>query len=224
MILLALCLIQASADTYYFKIRLSNENGNPGNWSKYIQVDAIPDQVVDGKQTYKYPNGLRTLLNGGKVKDEGDGNGQGIKEYELPRKANNNEVDKDRIYGIVFANQKGRKKGTQEQILEGDEFTAWTEIREHIKYLELREYELTTHTGDGYFMNMHNVEKLELPQGGMNVGDGDKHCNMYFANADKLKEITIWNGNAAVDITDDRANNKTLLNRVGIKCLPIVLT
>lgn len=64
-------------------------------------------------------------------------------------------------------------------------------------------------------MNMHNVEKLELPQGGMNVGDGDKHCNMYFANADKLKEITIWNGNAAVDITDDRANNKTLLNRVG---------
>lgn len=215
MILLALCLIQASADTYYFKIRLSDEKGNPGNWSKYIQVDAIPDQVVDGKQTYKYPNGLRTLLNGGKVKDEGDGNGQGIKEYELPRKANNNnEVDKDRIYGIVFANQKGRKKGTQEQILQGDEFTAWTEIREHIKYLELREYELTTHTGDGYFMNMHNVEKLELPQGGMNVGDGDTHCNMYFANADKLKEITIWNGNA-VDITDDRANNKTLLNRVG---------
>lgn len=216
MILLALCLIQASADTYYFKIRLSDENGNPGNWSKYIQVDAIKDQIVDGTQTYKYPNGLRTLLNGGKVKDEGDGNGQGIKEYELPRKANNNnEVDKDRIYGIVFANQKGRKKGTQEKILEGDEFTAWTEIREHIKYLELREYELTTHTGDGYFMNMHNVEKLELPQGGMNVGDGDKHCNMYFANAEKLKEITIWNGNAAVDITDDRANNKTLLNRVG---------
>lgn len=217
MILLALCLIQASADTYYFKIKLSKENGEPEpNWSRYIQVDAIPDKVVDGKQTYKYPNGLRTLLNGGKVKDEGDGNGQGIKEYELPRKANNNnEVDLDRIYGIVFANQKGRNKGTDLNILEGDEYKAWETIRPHIKYLELREYELTTYTGDGYFMDMHNVEELELPQLGMNVGDGDKHCNMYFANAGKLKKITIWNGNAAVDITDDRANNKTLLNRVG---------
>lgn len=214
MILLALCLIQASADTYYFKIRLSDENGNPGNWSRYIQVDAIPDKVVDGKQTYKYPNGLRTLLNGGTVKDQGDVNGNDIKEYTLPTKADG-KGDQTRIWGIVFANGKGRGIGAQEKILEGDEFTAWTEIREHIKYLELREYELTTHTGDGYFMNMHNVEKLELPQGGMNVGDGDKHCNMYFANAEKLKEITIWNGNAAVDITDDRANNKTLLNRVG---------
>lgn len=215
MILLALCLIQASADTYYFKIKLSNENGEPEpNWSRYIQVDAIPDKVVDGQQTYKYPNGLRTLLNGGTVKDKGDVNGNDIKEYRLPTKADG-KGDQTRIWGIVFANGKGRGIGTQEKILEGDEFTAWTEIREHIKYLELREYELTTHTGYGYFMNMHNVEKLELPQGGMNVGDGDKHCNMYFANADKLKEITIWNGNAAVDITDDRANNKTLLNRVG---------
>ena len=200
MILLALCLIQASADTYYFKIRLSDENGNPGNWSKYIQVDAIPDQIVDGKQTYKYSNGLRTLLNGGKVKDEGDGNGQGIKEYELPRKANNNnEVDKDRIYGIVFANQKGRKKGTQERILEGDEFTAWTQIRGHIKYLELREYELATYTGDTYFANMNKVEKLELPQGGMTVDIGNNI--RYFANCDNLKEITIWDGSTSVDIT-----------------------
>ena len=209
MILLALCLIQASADTYYFKIKLYNADGTLGNWSSYIAVDAVPDgEPVNGKQNYKYPNGLRTLLNGGTVTDENGGT------RTLPKNANN-EVDKDRIYGIVFANQKGRKKGEQEKILEGDEFTAWTEIREHIKYLELREYELTTHTGKGYFMNMHNVEKLELPQGGMNVGDGDEHCNMYFANAEKLKEITIWNGNAAVDITDDRANNKTLLNRVG---------
>lgn len=212
MILLALCLIQASADTYYFKIRLSDENGNSGNWSKYIQVDAIPDQIVDGQQTYKYPNGLRTLLNGGKVKDEGDGNGQGIKEYELPRKANNNnEVDKDRIYGIVFANQKGRKKGTQEKILEGDEFTAWTEIRGHIKYLELREYELDTYTGDTYFANMNKVEKLELPQCGMKVGNG---VNIrYFANADNLKEITIWNGSASVDIT--QYEGTVLQNSVG---------
>lgn len=215
MILLALCLIQASADTYYFKIKLSKENGEPEpNWSRYIQVDAIPDKVVDGKQTYKYPNGLRTLLNGGTVKDKGDVNGNDIKEYTLPKKADG-KGDQTRIWGIVFANGKGRGIGTQEKILEGDEFTAWTEIREHIKYLELREYELTTHTGDGYFMNMFNVEELELPQRGMNVGDGDKHCNMYFANAGELKKITIWNGNAAVDITDDRANNKTLLNRVG---------
>lgn len=218
MILLALCLIQASADTYYFKINLYKDNGDLEGWSKYIQVDAhqIGTDTKTGKPIYDYPNGLRTLLNGGKVKDEGDGNGQGIKEYELPRKANNNnEVDLDRIYGIVFANQKGRNKGTDLNILEGDEYKAWETIRPHIKYLELREYELTTYTGDGYFMDMHNVEELELPQGGMNVGDGDLHCNMYFANADKLKEITIWNGNAAVDITDDRANNKTLLNRVG---------
>ena len=38
MILLALCLIQASAGTYYFKIRLSDEKGNPEVWSSYIKV------------------------------------------------------------------------------------------------------------------------------------------------------------------------------------------
>lgn len=207
MILLALCLIQASADNYYFKIRLSDENGQPGNWSKYIEVKYVQNQTV-------YDNGLRQLLNGGTVKDEGDGNGNGIKEYTLP-KTTDGKVDLDRIYGIVFANGKGRGKSTQKNILEGDEFKAWTEIREHIKYLELREYELDTYTGDGYFMNMHKVEKLELPKGGMNVGNGDLHCNMYFANADKLKEITIWNGNAPVDITDNAVTEKTLLNRVG---------
>lgn len=208
MILLALCLIQASADTYYFKIKLSDENGNQGNWSKYIPVDAIFDKVVDGVTIYKYPNGLRTLLNKGTVTDEEKG------EWTLPTKADGS-VNLDRIYGIVFANQKGRDKGTDLNILEGDEYKAWETIRPHIKYLELREYELTTYTGDGYFMDMHNVEELELPQLGMNVGDGDKHCQYYFANAENLKKITIWNGNAAVDITDDRANNKTLLNRVG---------
>ena len=100
MILLALCLIQASADTYYFKINLYNQNGQLEGWSKYIKVEAIPDKVVDGKQIYKYPNGLKTLLDGGSVKDEGDGKGNNIKEYRLPKKANNNEVDLDRIYGI----------------------------------------------------------------------------------------------------------------------------
>ena len=211
MILLALCLIQASADTYYFKIQLSTADGKPGAWSNYIKVDAVPDgKDVNGKTKYKYPNGLRTLLNGGTVNDdENPGN-----TYELPKTADN-KVDTVRIYGIAFANGKGRGIGTEENILEGDEFTAWTEIREHIKYLELREYELTTYTGDGYFMNMHNVEELELPKNGMNVGDGDLHCNMYFANADKLKKITILSGEKQVDITDDAVKDKPLLNRVG---------
>lgn len=48
--------------------------------------------------------------------------------------------------------------------MEGGEYKAWETIRGHIKYLELREYELDTYTGDNYFANMHNVEKLELPK------------------------------------------------------------
>ena len=129
MILLALCLIQASADTYYFKIKLSDENGNPeGNWSKYIKVDANLISEVNGVKTYEYPNGLRTLLNKGTVTDEEKG------EWKLPTKADGS-VNLDRIWGIVFANEKGRKKGDGLNILEGDEFTAWTEIRGHIKYL-----------------------------------------------------------------------------------------
>lgn len=207
MILLALCLIQASADTYYFKIRLSDENGNPLNWSSYIEVAAEPDGTYDdGTTKYKYPNGLRTLLDGKTVTDEGGG------KCTLPTKSDGT-VDKDRISGIVFANGKGRGKGTQEKILEGDEFTAWTEIRGHIKYLELREYELDTYTGDTYFANMHKVEKLELPKKGMTVGNG---VNIrYFANADNLKEITIWSAekNAPVDITNYAG--EVLKNSVG---------
>ena len=191
MILLALCLIQASADTYYFKIRLYKDNGDLEGWSRYIKVEAIPDEVVDGKQIYKYPNGLKTLLDGGSVKDEGDGNGNNIKEYRLP-KTTDGKVDLDRIYGIVFANGKGRdNKSTEENILEGYEFDAWTTIREHIKYLELREYKCDTYNNSGYFMNMHKVEALELPKDGMTVGDGDKDGELYFANADKLKYIYI---------------------------------
>ena len=222
MILLALCLIQASADTYYFKIQLSDEKGNPGGWSSYIVVDAVPDGTdVNGKPKYKYPNGLKTLLNGGSVKDEGDGKGNGIKEYTLPKKANNNnEVDLDRIYGIVFANGKGRGIGTEENILEGYEYSAWERIRPYIKYLELREYKRDTYTDKGYFMDMHKLEALELPKNGMNVGDGDLHCNMFFANADKLKKIYIYvdksiEKDEKVEITDDRVRDKKLLNRVG---------
>ena len=211
MILLALCLIQASADTYYFKIRLYNEKGELERWSKYISVEAKSLGVIDGVEKYEYPNGLRTLLNGGTVTDDENP----ANSYTLPKKGD--KVDLDRINGIVFANGKGRGKSTQKNILEGDEFKAWTEIREHIKYLELREYELDTYTGDGYFMNMHNVEELELPKNGMNVGDGDLHCNMYFANANKLKEILIYVNKTIdkVDITDDAVTDKVLLNRVG---------
>lgn len=212
MILLALCLIQASADTYYFKIRLYNENGQLEGWSSYIKVAAEPDgNNDDGTTKYKYPNGLKTLLDGGSVKDEGDENGNNIKEYTLPKKTNNNEVDLDRIYGIVFANQKGRDKGTDLNILEGYEFDAWTKIREHIKYLELREYELDTYTGKSYFANMHKVETLELPQCGMTVGNGVNW--QYFSNADNLKKITIWNGSASVDITE--YEGPVLQNSVG---------
>lgn len=225
MILLALCLIQASADTYYFKIKLYKDNGDLEGWSRYIKVEAIPNGVVDGKMTYKYPNGLRTLLDGGTVKDEGDVNGNDIKEYTLPKKANNNnEVDLDRIYGIVFANGKGRFGNNDLNILEGYEFAAWETIREHIKYLELREYKCDTYNNSGYFMNMHKVEALELPKDGMNVGSGDKDGELYFANADELKKKYIYSTigeNDKVDITDDKTDKvvaaKTLLNRVGIK-------
>ena len=220
MILLALCLIQASADTYYFKIQLYKDNGDLEGWSRYIKVDAIPDKIVDGKQIYKYPNGLRTLLNGDPVKDEGDGQGHNIKEYRLPK--TDGKVDLDRIYGIVFANGKGRGKGTQEKILEGDEYKAWETIRPHIKYLELREYKCDTYNNSGYFMDMHKVEALELPKDGMKVGDGDKDGELYFANADKLKNIYIYSKkgkNEKVEITDDITDEevaaKTLLNRVG---------
>lgn len=219
MILLALCLIQASAGTYYFKIKYYKADGTLRTWSGYIAVAAEADgKNTDGTTKYKYPNGLRTLLNGGTVKDEA-----GV-EYKLPQTADN-KGDKTKIYGIVFANGKGRGITTpdgkqEENILEGDEFKAWTEIREHIKQLELREYKRDTYTGDGYFMNMHNVEELELPKNGMNVGDGDLHCNMYFANADKLKKIYIYVNKSIekdekVEITDDRVKDKKLLNRVG---------
>lgn len=204
MILLALCLIQASADDYYFRIQLSNENGQPGEWSNYIDVSFNDKDSV-------YVNGLRDLINGKTVTDEDN------KEYKLPKNANN-EVDTCRIWGIAFANGKGRTKTSeQSNIMEGDEYKAWKEICTYIKYLGLREYKLYTHTNSGYFMDMHNVEELELPKDGKTVGDGDKDCQYYFANAEKLKKITIWSDDkqAPVDITDDEVKDKKLLNRVG---------
>lgn len=204
MILLALCLIQASADNYYYKIKLYKENGElEERFSKYIEVSFDNQQKV-------YVNGLMDLINGKTVMDE-DHN-----PYTLPKKAND-EVDLDRIWGIVFANGEGRYQNGQLNIMEGDEYkVAWPKIRPHIKYLELREYKLDTYTGDSYFMDMHNVEELELPKGGMNVGSGDDFIR-YFANADKLKKITICRveDNKKFDITDDGAKDIPLLNRVG---------
>lgn len=207
MILLALCLIQASADTYYYKIRLSNEKGEPGTWSKYITVS-----YDEGQRDWV--NGLRELIAGKTVTD-------GSNVYTLPKKANNeNELDLDRIYGIVFAKGKGRGIDGQLNIMEGDEYEAWKQIRGHIKYLGLREYIRDSYNDDSYFMYMDNVEELELPKDGMKVGNGDDDGIRYFANAGKLKKITIWSDdkNAPVDITDktDKAATGTiLLNRVG---------
>lgn len=208
MILLALCLIQASADTYYFKIQLSNADGTLGAWSNYIPVDAVPDGVdANGKTKYKYPNGLRTLLNGGIVTDKKNPENT----YTLP-KNDKNEVVLDRIYGIAFANGKGKDNNSaQQNIMEGDEFAAWKKIREHIKYLDLHYYQRDKYTDKSYCMDMHKVEELELPKDGMKVGNGDLDCNMYFANADNLKKITI----DYVDITDDVVKDKFLLDRVG---------
>ena len=202
MILLALCLIQASADNYYFRIRLYNDKNEPGEWSNYIYVS-------HDAQLGDWVNGLRILAAGETVTDADH---QG---YTLPKKANNIDVDLDKIWGIEFANGKGKDGSDQSIIMEGGEYKAWEKIRSHIKYLSLRKYKRDTYTNNAYFMYMDNVEELELPKDGMKVGDGDNDCNMYFANADNLKKITIWTGDKAVDITDDAVTGKPLLNRVG---------
>lgn len=197
MILLALCLIQASAADYYFKIRLYNDKNELEDWSNYIKVSYDNQNKV-------YVNGLGDLTAGKPVTD-------GSKEYKLPNNAKN-EVDLDKIWGIEFANENG--KG----IMEGAEYkTAWKEIHTHIKYLGLRDYIRDTYTNDGYFVDMFKLEELELPKGGMKVGNGDKDCNMYFANAGNLKRITIWSEEKgdSVDITDDAVKDKFLLDRVG---------
>lgn len=197
MILLALCLIQASAADYYFKIRLYNDKNELEDWSNYIKVSYDNQNKV-------YVNGLGDLIAGKPVTD-------GSKEYKLPNNAKN-EVDLDKIWGIEFVNENG--KG----IMEGAEYkTAWKEIHTHIKYLGLRDYIRDTYTNDGYFVDMFKLEELELPKGGMKVGNGDKDCNMYFANAGNLKRITIWSEEKgdSVDITDDAVKDKFLLDRVG---------
>lgn len=202
MILLALCLIQASADTYYFKIQLSDEKGEPGKWSDYIVVSHDDQNLV-------YHNGLRDLINGIAVKDE-----KGVN-YTLP-KTTDNKGNLDRIWGIEFANGKGSGKSEQLNIMEGDEYEAWKEIRTHIKYLGLSEYKLDAYNNSGYFMYMDNVEELELPKDGMTVGDGPEDGKYYFANAYKLGKITIWDeNNGSVEITDNAVTKKNLLNRVG---------
>ena len=205
MILLALCLIQASAASYYFKICFSNENGGEGRWTSYIPVGEDDDK--DGV----YDNGLRKLLKGEAVTDEHNYS------EKLPKTADN-KVNLDGIYGIEFANGKGRFGNEQENIMLGDEYEAWKEILSHIKYLELRYYKRDKYTDKGYFMDMHNLEALELPKDGMIVGDGDEDCQYYFANAHNLKKIFIYKEGAPrdkVEITDDAVKNRPLLNRVG---------
>lgn len=206
MILLALCLIQASADTYYFKIQLSNEKGEPGKWSDYIVVGHDDQNLV-------YHNGLRDLINGITVTDE-----KGVN-YTLPKPADNKGY-LDRIYGIAFANGKGKEGNAQQNIMEGDEYEAWKKIRGYIKYLRLRDYIRDSYNDNSYFMFMDNVEELELPKNGMNVGSEADDGKYYFANAHKLNKITIWSDvkGDAVDITDDAVTditNKKLLNIVG---------
>lgn len=207
MILLALCLIQASADNYYYRIKLNPKDGGIVRWSGYIEVST--EKKSDGQQEYYvYHNGLRDLINGKTVTDKHQG-------YTLPKK-DNGDVDLDGIMAIMFVNGKGKGEGEQSNIMEGDEYKAWEEIRSHIKCLSLREYKLDTYNGDGYFAGMTKVEELELPKDGMTVGNGkNDYNNMYFANADNLKKITIWNGDKAVDITENEAKDKKLLNRVG---------
>ena len=191
MILLALCLIQASADDYYYKIKLYNDE-----WSGYIKVSYDDQKDV-------YNNGLSQLIAGKTVKDDS-------RNFTLLNK--DNKVDLDKIYGIAFANEKGLAISDYQKIMLGVEFDAWKQIRQHIKYLELRDYKCDTYTNSGYFMDMFNVEKLELPKDGMTVGDGDDDCQYYFSNAHNLKEITIQSDGNTVDITE---TNKVLLNRVG---------
>lgn len=207
MILLALCLIQASADTYYYRIQLSNEKGEPGKWSDYIVVSHDDQNLV-------YHNGLRDLINGITVTDE-----KGVN-YTLPKTADNSKGYLDRIYGIAFANGKGKEGNAQQNIMEGDEYEAWKKIRGHIKYLRLRDYIRDSYNDDSYLMDMDNVEELELPKNGMNVGSEADDGKYYFANAHKLNKITIWSDvkGDAVDITDDAVTDitdKKLLNIVG---------
>ena len=71
MILLALCLIQASADDYYYQIRLYDEEGKLGDWSDYIKVESRYDDQQK-KDVYDY--GLRWLIDGKTVTDEKIGN------------------------------------------------------------------------------------------------------------------------------------------------------
>lgn len=133
----------------------------------------------------------------------------------MPKNAKN-EVDLDKIWGIQFANGIGRDLNGQSKIMQGAEYyTAWKEIQTHIKYLGLRDYKLDAYNNSGYFMGMHNVEELELPKEGMNVGNGAEEGQLYFANAYNLKRITILSGEKQVDITDDAVKDKPLLNRVG---------
>lgn len=175
-----------------------------GLMSDYIKVTT--EEKHDGQKTYYvYHNGLGDLIAGTLVTD-------GKKGYTLPQK------NLDKIWGIKFANGQEIDKNGQFNIMEGDEyFNAWVKIREHIKYLGLGEYIRGTYNDYSYFADMYNVEELELPKGGMTVGDKDDDGQYYFASAHNLKKITIHidGYKDPVDITDNAVNEKKLLNTVG---------
>ena len=210
MILLALCLIQASADEYYYKFLLYNDDGTLGKWSDYIKVTSEPKLNEKQETYYVYHDALEDVVAGKAVKNEKG------KEYKLPTKVNG-DVDLDKIYGIAFANGQGRCNNGQFNIMEGNDYEAWKKIRSRIKYLGLGEYIRNTYNDKSYFADMYNVEELELPKGGMTVGDKDEDGQYYFADARNLKKITIHidGYKDPVDITDDAVNEKPLLNTVG---------
>lgn len=197
-VLMCLPLTEAKAN-YYYKVQLQKVDGT-GNktWSDWIYSESYGPGATENNNGWK--NSLKRLVNGETVIDASKKN--------ISLKDGNTEY---KIVGLSFKGQ----AADNYNILDGGDYDSFKKIREHIKYLELREYVRDKYTNSGYFMDMHKLEKLELPKSGMNVGGEVNDCNMYFANADSLKEITIYNGKDPVDITDASVKDKQLLNRVG---------
>lgn len=200
-VLMCLPLAEANAN-YYYKVQRQNIDGTGDKtWSDWIYSESFGQGAAENANGWK--NSLKRLVNGEKVVD--------ALSNEIYLKENGTTVYK--VVGMAF---KGRKEDNY-NILEADDYDSFKEIREHIKYLELREYVRDKYTDEGYFMDMFNLETLELPKSGMNVGEGETHCKWYFANAGNLKTIKIYDDNAgkAFDITDASVKDKKLLNRVG---------
>ena len=199
-VLMCLPLTEAKAN-YYYKVQLQKADGTGAkSWSAWIYSESYGQNASENADGWK--NSLKRLVNGETVEDS------------LSHKISLN--DGTTVYKVVGLSFKGRKEDNY-NILDGGDYDSFKEICGHIKYLELREYVRDQYTDKGYFMDMHKLETLELPKSGMNVGGGELDCQYYFANADNLKQITIYDDNAgkAVDITDASVKDKKLLNKVG---------